>query len=213
MAAEDRPMTRLATRASPRIPLLKAWPRNPLAFACGVTMFGAAAAVAAMPIGSPAEAASTFGYVLAVGGSLELLAALAGVGRSPRPCVAADALLGAVSLGGAFLLLWGVPGAAASAASAAMMWLIARGVIDLLASAAMPSEHLQDGRLVRAGVDLTLGLVTAVALTVIPWWDLLFGWPGSSMRAIALFVAASFAATGLYVMAAALGRPKADPVP
>lgn len=205
-------MTRLASPASLKFPLFKAMPRNLPAFACGLTMIAVGAAVVAMPIGSPAEAASTFGYVLAVGGSLELLAALGGVGRSPRPCVAADALLGAVSLGAAFLLLWGVPGAAASAATAVMMWLIARGVIDLLASAAMPSEHLQDGRLIRAGLDLTLGLLTAVALTIIPWWDLLFGWPGSSMDAIGLFVAASFAATGLYVMAASLGRPKIDPV-
>lgn len=161
-------MTRLA-HSSRLISLAAGRPRNPWALACGLTMIALGVTIAVMPTASRAEAASLLGYALAVAGSLELLAALSGIGRGPRASVAADALLGATSFGGAFLLLWGVP-AAASAATAVMIWLIARGVIDLLAPAAMPSELLQDGRLIRAGVDLTLGLLTLVALTIIPWW-------------------------------------------
>jgi hypothetical protein len=160
-------------------------------------LLGASAALL-LPIG-PGEAARGFALLLLGAGLIEL-ASGALDHRAGRAAGLMDGVIGAVSIGfGTLLLLRGLE-SATSVHAIIFLWMVSRGVLDVAGAALMPGPLLQDVRIVRGGIDLLLGVVGWVALAIVPWWELLFGWPTDSLHALRLFAAASIVTTGLYLM-------------
>jgi uncharacterized membrane protein HdeD (DUF308 family) len=111
-----------------------------------------------------------------------------------------DILLGLGSIAAGALLSTPGWGSASALVYLLTIWLLARGLLDLVGSALMRSEIIRDARLIRGGADLILGTLSAVALLVISWWEILFGWPESSVGMIRTFAGLSVVAAGAYLV-------------
>ena len=131
--------------------------------------------------------------------------------RAGGRTAAMDVLLGFLSIAAGALLSTPGWGSASSLVYLITIWLLARGLLDLIGSALMRSEIIQDARMIRAGVDILLGLLSGIALVVVPWWELLFGWPESSVGVIRTFAGLSVVAAGVFLIAESRVR-RAEPV-
>jgi hypothetical protein len=148
----------------------------------------------------PAPDASIVVMLLLAAGVVEVLAGILDH-RTGGVTASLDVVLGLLSIGAAFTLL--APGwdTASSLFVLLALWLIVRGLFDLIGSALMRDEIVQDARLMRSGVDLGLGAVSLIALAIVPWWEIMFGWPESSVAVIRVFAGISVIATGAFLIA------------
>lgn len=120
--------------------------------------------------------------------------------RAGGRTAAMDVLLGILSIAAGSLLLTPGWGSASSLVYLITIWLLVRGLVDLLGSALMRNAFIQDARMIRAAVDLALGLLSWVALMIVPWWELLFGWPESSVSVIGTLAGVSVVAAGAFLI-------------
>ena len=168
-------------------------------FWCGslLILFGAsgAAFMASQNIGD----VKAFVLVLISAGAVEAFAGILDHRAGGRTALM-DIILGIASIAAGSLLM--APGwsSASSLANLIMVWLLARGLLDLVGSALMRSEIIQDARMIRASIDLVLGLLSLIALFIIPWLELLIGWPETSVGVIGAFAGLSVVATGAFLI-------------
>lgn len=167
---------------------------------CGAFLAVLGLAVAAIPLLRELRAPDLLIGLLISAGVVEMLAGAIDH-HAGRVTAAMDVVLGLLSLAAGALLL--LPGwdSAASLVIVITAWLVVRGLLDLVGSALMRNEIIQDARLVRSSIDLTLGILGWIALAVVPWWEILFGWPGFTISLIWTFAAASVIATGAFLVA------------
>jgi uncharacterized membrane protein HdeD (DUF308 family) len=181
------------------------------AFWCGVLLIlgglSAAGLVPSREIGDT----KTLVILLLSAGTGEALAGILDH-RAGSRTASMDILLGLLSMMTGALLATPNWSSASSVVYLITMWLLARGLLDLVGSALMRDEIIQDGRMIRAGIDLLLGVVSWVAIVVVPWWELLFGWPESSVGVMRTFAGLSVVAAGGFLITASRAaiRPDSD---
>jgi len=157
-------------------------------------------------------AAAVFGPLLEIGVTKMLVILVVSAGtveafagmldrRAGGRTAAMDILLGLMSIGAGGLL--STPGWSSASALVYVitLWLLARGVVDIVGSIFMRSEIIQDARMIRAGLDILLGVLSWMALLVVPWWELLFDWPESTVGVIRTFAGLSVVAAGSFLVA------------
>lgn len=180
---------------------------------CGLLMILAAIAVA---LKQPADSRQTIvvtGYALLASGIAEIAIGLAGfiTVRSRQ-----EVVLGLLSILTAASLILGSPDSALSLTFLLAMWLLARGIADLLggAFAARHARRSAMARFLRSLLELVLGSFALIVSLTTAWWPF---WPTFTVQTVVLLVAAGLAASGILHAGVALAGRRApsrhEPVP
>lgn len=169
---------------------------------CGALLVLLGTGALVIPALQPAADGRTLAMLLLAAGTIEGFAGILDH-RAGGATALLDVVLGLLSIGAGTMLL--APGWASASYLFVVLalWMVVRGLSDLIGSAVMRNEIIQDARLMRGGVDLGLGAVSWIALAIVPWWELMFGWPESSVGVIGVFAGISVIATGAFLIAEA----------
>ena len=163
-------------------------------------------AAIAVAVKQPTDSHQTIvltGYTLLGCGIAEIAIGLAGfiTVRSRQ-----EVVLGLLSiLTGAWLVL-GSPDTALSLTFLLAMWLLARGIADLLGGAFAARHERRSAmvRFLRSLLELMLGTFALIVSMTTAWWPF---WPTFTVQAVVLLVAPGLAASGmLHVGVALLSR-------
>lgn len=119
--------------------------------------------------------------------------------RAGGRTAAMNVVLGLASVAVALLLLTPGWGSASSLVYLLTIWLLGRGLVDLLGSALMRSAIVGDARMMRASIDLFLGVLSWIMVLVVPWLELLIGWPESSTSVVRTLAGLSVVAAGVFL--------------
>lgn len=184
-------------------------PQRRLLLLCGILILLCGAITIIVDAADPRAVVRTTGLLLAVTGGLEIMAGMAHR-RFEQTEGRLDIILGIATLAVAAYLLFSPASTAARFAGLLTLWLIFRGGMDMLAAFLTRDLFSEEGRLLRAAVDLVLGLVSYIGLVTTVWWERLLGWPASAAHVTFLFVGISLAASGLFLIG--ISRPVLESV-
>jgi len=185
---------------------LESRPQRLVLLICGVVLLACGAAAIVADVTDPRGVVHTTGYLLLAGGFAETIAGVAHR-RLDQIEGRLDILLGLISLAIALYLIFSPPHTATRLAGLLTLWLLLRGGIDILAAFLTGNLVTEEGRLLRASVDLVLGVVSYIGLGTTAWWEKLMGWPATASVATFLFVGISMAAAGLFLIGISRARP------
>ena len=146
----------------------------------------------------------TTGYLLLAAGAAEIVAGFAHR-RLERIEGRLDIILGLISLAVAAFLIFSSAHTASRFAGLLTLWLLLRGGVDILAAFVTRNFFVEEGRLLRASVDLVLGLVSYIGLGTTAWWERLLGWPSTAAAVTFLFAGISLCVAGLFLIAISRG--------
>jgi len=180
-------------------------PHRQILLFCGLVILGCGAATIIFDSAEPRGLVRTTGYLVLAAGLAEVIGGIAHK-RLEQVEGRLDILLGLISLAVASYLLFSPAYTAARFAGLLTLWLMLRGGIDILAAFLTSDWFTEEGRLLRASVDLVLGLVSYIGLGTTAWWETLLGWPSTAAAVTFLFVGISLAAAGLYLIGISRAR-------
>lgn len=175
---------------------------------CGLLMLLCGGITIIADAADPRDVVRTTGALLLIAGGLEIVAGIAH-GRLEQTEGRLDIILGIISLAVAAYFLLSPAYTAARFAGLLTLWLLLRGGIDMLAAFLTRDLFSEEGRLLRASVDLVLGLVSYIGLGTTAWWERLLGWPSTAAHVTFLFAGVSLAAAGLFLIG--ISRPRYAP--
>lgn len=184
---------------------IEARPQRLVLLLCGLSILICGIAAILLDAVDPRAAVHTTGYLILVAGLLEMVAGVAH-GRLQRIEGRLDIILGLISVAVATYLLLSPAYTAARLAGLLTLWLLSRGGIDMIAAFLTGDLFAEEGRLLRASVDLVLGLVSYIGLGTTAWWERLLGWPATAAAATFLFAGISLAAAGLFLIGISRAR-------
>jgi uncharacterized membrane protein HdeD (DUF308 family) len=186
-------------------------PHRLILLLCGLFILGCGTASLFLPESEARGLIHRTGYLLAAAGTAEILA-----GFAHRRLVQIegrlDVFLGLVSLAAGAALLLVESHTAARFAGFLTLWLLLRGGIDIVAAFLTSSLFAEEGRLIRASVDLVLGLVSYIGLGTTAWWEQIIGWPSTAASITFLFAGISLAVTGMFLIAISRARTSTSEV-
>ena len=169
---------------------------------CGVMIAAGGGLAFVMPPADPPVARSVAGTMILAGGTAEMLVGLFGA-HVERGWT--DVGLGLLSLAAASVLFVATDLSALSFAWLLSVWLLARGATELIGGLASARAIVLVGtaRLMRATVDLTLGLLALIGALAAAFPAFLLDWPSAVLRMILLYVAISLIASAAVHVAVA----------
>ncbi|QPQ56043.1 DUF308 domain-containing protein [Allosphingosinicella flava] len=172
---------------------------------CGLLILLCGAATIIVDAADPRDVVRKTGVLLLIAGGLEVIAGIAHR-RFEQTEGRLDVILGIISLAVAAYFLLSPAYTAVRFAGLLTLWLLSRGGIDMLAAFLTGDLFSEEGRLLRASVDLVLGLVSYIGLGTTAWWESLMGWPTTASHVTFLFAGVSLAAAGLFLIG--ISRPR-----
>ncbi|WP_158702958.1 DUF308 domain-containing protein [Allosphingosinicella vermicomposti] len=180
-------------------------PQRFVLLVCGLLMLGCGLAAIGVEVVDPRAVIGTTGYLILAAGVIEIVAGIA-QRRIEQIEGRLDIILGLISLGVGGYLIANMDGTAARLAGLLTLWLLLRGGLDLVAAFLTTDLFTEEGRILRASVDLVLGLISYIGLGTTAWWERFLGWPSTAATASFLFAGISLAAAGLFLTG--ISRPR-----
>ncbi|HEY6917453.1 MAG TPA: DUF308 domain-containing protein [Allosphingosinicella sp.] len=178
--------------------------RRSLLLACGLVVLACGIGAIISDAAVTRGIVRTTGYLLLVAGAAEILAGFAHR-RLERTEGRLDIILGLISLAVASFLILSPAHTASRFAGLLTLWLLLRGGIDILAAFLTRDFFIEEGRLLRASVDMVLGLVSYIGLSTTAWWERLLGWPSTAAAVTFLLAGISLSVSGLFLIAISRG--------